>query len=195
MQPRELAASFLKFVKMMITSFFSLDVALLFTNVLLKKTVNIILIKCIYNENQIPTSLSKHSLKKIIRYFQKTALLWTTRWSRYGWVSQHVMTKYRKVLADKLIEDGIIKFYVRYVDDTLLVIKRTDISWALNKFNSFNGNLKFTINAFENCVPYFLDIELCPNGLGIYQTGKYKFWFVYIMIVESILDPLISHQS
>ena len=105
------------------------------------------------------------------------------------------MTKYRKVLADKLIEDGIIKFYVRYVDDTLLVIKRTDISWALNKFNSFNGNLKFTINAFENCVPYFLDIELCPNGLGIYQTGKYKFWFVYIMIVESILDPLISHQS
>ena len=38
------------------------------------------------------------------------------------------MTKYRKVLADKLIEDGIIKFYVRYVDDTLLVIKRTDIS-------------------------------------------------------------------
>ena len=66
MQPRELAASFLKFVKMMITSFFSLDVALLFTNVLLKKTVNIILIKRIYNENQIPASLSKHSLKKII---------------------------------------------------------------------------------------------------------------------------------
>ena len=46
--------------------FISLDVALLFTNVLLKKTVNIILIKRIYNENQIPASLSKHSLKKII---------------------------------------------------------------------------------------------------------------------------------
>ena len=45
--------------------FISLDVASLFTNVPLKKTVNIIL-KRIYNEKQIPTSLSKHSPKKLI---------------------------------------------------------------------------------------------------------------------------------
>ena len=28
-----------------------------------------------------------------------------------------------------------------------------------------------------DCVPYFLDIEICPNGLGVYhthtQTGQY----------------------
>ena len=48
------------------------------------------------------------------------------------------MTECEKVIVDKLIEDGITKFYVRYVDDTLLVIKRRDISCVLNKFNSFD---------------------------------------------------------
>ena len=70
-----------------------------------------------------------------------------------------VMTKYRRVTADKSIEDGIIKFYVRYIDNTLLVIK------------SFSSNLKFKINAFENCVPHFPHIKIFPNGLCIYQTG------------------------
>ena len=41
----------------------------------------------------------------------------------------------------------------------------------------FNKNLKFTTDSFENCVPQFLDTEICPNGLGIYhkntQTGQY----------------------
>ena len=37
--------------------------------------------------------------------------------------------------------------------------------------------MRFTINTFENSVPHFFDIEICPNGLGIYhkhtQTGQY----------------------
>ena len=45
--------------------FISLDIAPLFTNLPLKKTVNIIL-KRIYNEKQIPASLSKRSLKKLV---------------------------------------------------------------------------------------------------------------------------------
>ena len=43
-----------------------------------------------------------------------------------------IMTKFKKVIVDKLIEND--KFYVRYVDDTLLVIKRADILYVLNKF-------------------------------------------------------------
>ena len=68
-------------------------------------------------------------------------------------------------------------FYIRYVDNTLLVIKTTDIPFVLNKFNSFDYNLKFTIDSFENCVPHFLGMKICPNGQGIYhkhtQTGQY----------------------
>ena len=160
----------------------------LFTNVPLKKTVNIIL-KRIYNEKQIPTSLSNRSLKKLILdTCQKTAFSFNNKmYEQLDGVSMGgslgpvlaniIMTECEKVIVDKLIEDGIIKFYIRYVDDTLLVIKRTDISCVLNKFNSFDDNLKFTIDTFENCVPHFLDIEICPNGLGIYhkhtQTGQY----------------------
>ena len=90
-----------------------------------------------------------------------------------------IMTECEKVIVDKLIEDKTTKFYVRYVDNTVLVIKRTYILYVLNKFNSFDDNLEFTIDTFENYVPHFFDIEICPNGLGNYhyhkhtQTGQY----------------------
>ena len=107
------------------------------------------------------------------------------------------MTECEKVIVDKLIEDGITKFYVRYVDDTLLVIKRRYISCVLNKFNSFDDNFKFTVDTFENCVPHFLDIEIFPNGLGIYhehtQTGQYvnfdsfTFWKWKVSWIRSLV--------
>ena len=87
------------------------------------------------------------------------------------------MTECEIFIVDKLIEDVIIRFYVKYFHDNLLVIKRTDVSCVLNKFNSFDDNLKFTIDSFENSVPNFLNINICPNGLGIYhkhtQTRHY----------------------
>ena len=112
-----------------------------------------------------------------------------------------IMTECEKVIVDKLIEDGIIKFYVRYNNDTVLVIKRTDISCVLNKFNSFDDNLKFTIDTFGNCVPHFLDIEICPNGLGIYhkhtQTGQHVRFdsFTSWKWKVSCIRSLVSHQS
>ena len=137
----------------------------------------------------MPTSLSKRSLKKLILdACQKTTFSFNNKmYEQVDVVSMGgslgpvlaniIMIECVKVIVDKLIEDGIIKFYVRYVDDTLLVIKRTDILCVLNKFNSFDDNLKFTIDTFGNCVSHFLDIEICPNGLGIYhkhtQTGQY----------------------
>ena len=86
-----------------------------------------------------------------------------------------IMTECKKVIVDKLTKGKVIIFYTRYVDDTL--IKKKDINYVLNQFNNFDKNLKFTIDTFENSVPHFLDIEICPNGLGIYhkhaQTGQY----------------------
>ena len=39
--------------------------------------------------------------------------------------------------------------------------------------------MKFTVDTFENYVPHFLDIEISPDGLGIYhkntQTGQYTY--------------------
>ena len=42
-----------------------------------------------------------------------------------------------------------IKFYVRYVDDTLLMIKPTDIERVHHRLNKFDKNVKFTIDTFE----------------------------------------------
>ena len=88
-----------------------------------------------------------------------------------------IMTECEKAIVNQLIENNIVKFYIRYVDDTLLVLREKDIDIVLNRFNSFNKNLQFTVDTFENCVPHFLDIEICPNVLGMYhkntQIGQY----------------------
>ena len=88
-----------------------------------------------------------------------------------------IMTEFEKVIVDKLMKEKVMMFYTIYVDDTLLIIRKKDINFVLNQLNNFDKNLKFTIDTFENSVPHFLDIEICPNGLGIYhkhtQTGQY----------------------
>ena len=45
-----------------------------------------------------------------------------------------------QVIVNQLIENNIVKFYIRYVDDTLLVPRKKDIDIVLNNFNSFNKN-------------------------------------------------------
>ena len=76
-------------------------------------------------------------------------------------------TECEKVITDNLVKQGSTKFYIRYVDDTLLV-KRQDIGKMLKAFNGFNKNLTFTIDKFENETPRFLDLEICPNGLTVF---------------------------
>ena len=79
------------------------------------------------------------------------------------------MAESEKVIVTQLIEINIVKFYIKYVDDTLLALIKKDIAIVRNKVNSFNKNLKFTVDTSEYCVPHFLDIKICPIGLGIYQ--------------------------
>ena len=44
---------------------------------------------------------------------------------------------------------GVIKHYMRYVDDTLLLIKPENIETVLRKFNLFHKNLHFTVDTFD----------------------------------------------
>ena len=88
-----------------------------------------------------------------------------------------IMTECEKVTVDNLVKKGTIKFYINYVDDTLLLVKQQDIGKVLKAFNEFNKNLKFTVDRFKNETPHFLDLEICPNGLTFFQkntlTGHY----------------------
>ena len=78
-----------------------------------------------------------------------------------------------KVIIDNLVKEGTITFYIRYVDDTLLLVKRQDIDKVLKVFNGFDKNLPFTVDRFENETPHSLDLEICPNGLTIFQKNTH----------------------
>ena len=101
-----------------------------------------------------------------------------------------IMTECKKVIVHKLMKEKFVMFYSTYVDDTLLIIKKRYINYVLNQFNSFDKNLKFTINTFENSGPHFLDNEICPNGLAISHEHTQP---GHIMEMKNILDPFISN--
>ena len=90
-----------------------------------------------------------------------------------------IMTEMEKIVVDKLIENGKIKFYIRYVDDTLLLVKPEDINEILQQFNNYHRNLEFTVDRFEDCVPHFLDLELHPDGISIYRKDTHTAQFVH----------------
>ena len=159
----------------------SFNVESLFTNVPIKRTIDIIL-KQIYDDNVISTNLKKLTLKKLlldtctktaftfngIIYEQKEGV---SMGSSLGpLLANIIMTKLEEKIIRPLINDNTIKFYARYVDDTLLLIKREDIYRIKNLLDSFDKNLRFTVDCFQNEVPHFLDIELSPDGLSIERT-------------------------
>ena len=49
-----------------------------------------------------------------------------------------------------LMNVGTIKFYFRYIDDTLLIVKPQDLSRIHKLLNGFDKNLKFTVDLFGN---------------------------------------------
>ena len=87
------------------------------------------------------------------------------------------MTELEELKVKPLIESGMIKFYCRYVDDTLLLVKPENIDTIHKIFNTFDKNIQFTVDKFANDVPHFLDIEISPDGLCIFRkdtnTGLY----------------------
>ena len=86
-----------------------------------------------------------------------------------------IMTELEKTVVKKLTASGMIKFYCRYVDNTLLLVKPADLPHMHNLINKFDKNLRFTVDSFENEVPHFLDIKISPLGLKIYQKNTHHY--------------------
>ena len=49
-----------------------------------------------------------------------------------------IMTELEKIVVSNLINSGLIKFYMRYVDHTLLLAKEDDIDNIVQHFNAFD---------------------------------------------------------
>ena len=88
-----------------------------------------------------------------------------------------ILTELEKVVVKPLIDSGMLKFYVRYVDDTLVLVKREDSQHVLSQPNSFHRNLKFTVDDFPDINVHFLDLLINRNSTDVYykdtHTGQY----------------------
>ena len=88
-----------------------------------------------------------------------------------------IMTELEDVVINPIIANGTIKFYNRFVDDTLLLIKPDNVKEVHNSLNKFEKNLRFTVDMFQNKIHHFLDLELFPDGISISckdtNTGLY----------------------
>ena len=59
-----------------------------------------------------------------------------------------ILTEFEKVVVTPLMESGILKFYCRNVDHTLVLVKEDQIDKISKAFNSFH-NKKFHKNSFH----------------------------------------------
>ena len=71
-----------------------------------------------------------------------------------------IMTELEKIIVKDLVNKSLIKVYMRYVDDTLLLVKEKDIKLIHERLNSFDKNIKFTIDNFSDGNVHFLDIQM-----------------------------------
>ena len=69
---------------------------------------------------------------------------------------------------DKLIKDGLIKFYIRYVDNTLVLAKAEHINNIMKQLNSFDKRIQFTIDRFEDGTVNSLDIKNNGSETDLY---------------------------
>ena len=87
------------------------------------------------------------------------------------------MTEMEKTIIKKFIDDKVLLFYGRYVDNALVLIRREHLRLVQDALNNFDKNLNFTVDTFDNVVPHFLDTEIHPNCLSTYckdtNTGQY----------------------
>ena len=169
--------------------FVSFDVKSLFTNIPLNKTIDIILNK-IYKQNKLKTAFKKRTLKKLLRdactktpfsingelYRQIEGISMGSPLSPT--LANIIMTALEDEIVRDLIDQNVIKFYTRYVDDTLVLIKPSDTNFVLSKLNSYHSQIQFTYEEFvdQNDV-HFLDIKITSNGTTIFRkdthTGQY----------------------
>ena len=166
----------------------SFDVIPLFTNVPLKQTIEIIL-KRVYNDQLVQTKLKKTYLEKApVRcvskgYFSFNGKIYkqtddVSMGSSLGQVlADIIMTQTESEIVEPLETKGVIKHYMRYVDDTLVLINPENVEIVLRKFNSFHNNLHFTVHTFDDGDIHFLDLKTEGIETDAYHkpthTGQY----------------------
>ena len=167
-----------------ISSTVSFDVESLFTNVPLKKTIEIILNR-VYSEKKISTTLSKRSLKRLLLDpCTKTAFSFNNKLyeqidgvpmgSPLGPLMANViMNELERVVVKDLFSKEYLKLYIRYMNDTLVSTKKSNIPIVLQALNGFHKNLNFTADTFEEKKVRFLEPLTNRNTIDIFYKDTH----------------------
>ena len=75
-----------------------------------------------------------------------------------------VMKELERSIVMPLVNEGSIK-----LNNTLVLVKPIDVDRIYQKLNTFDKNIQFTVDRFDNETPYFLVIEIFPDGLSVYR--------------------------
>ena len=59
-----------------------------------------------------------------------------------------------KTIIRKFIEDKILSFYRRHVDDALFGIKLEHLNFVYDTLNNFDNNLHFNVDIFDHFFPF-----------------------------------------
>ena len=87
-------------------------------------------------------------------------------------IAEIVMQNIEKSIMN-LISDRIV-FWYRYVDDIIACIRTDVISDTLNKINSVNENIQFTMEMEENSILNYLDLKLARKDDGTTQFSIFR---------------------
>ena len=96
-----------------------------------------------------------------------------------------IMTELEKIIVKDLVDKSLIKVFMSYVDDALLLVKEKDVELIHKRLNSFDKNIKFTIDLqiynFVDGNIHFLDIQIDKNHTSIYykptHIGQYTHFY------------------
>ena len=140
-------------------TFVSSEVESLLQNVPLKKNIEIILNR-VYSEKKFQQHLAKDSMG-----------------SPLGSLMPNVMTELELVVVKDLFNKEYLKFYIQYMDDTLVLTKKSIVPIVLQALNGFHKNLSFTVDTFEAKKVLSLDLLIDRNTTDIFykdtHTGQY----------------------
>ena len=137
----------------------SFDVTSLFTLVPLEHSIDII-VKRIYEKHEITTVFRKHEMKKLLTICSKNVdfsfnndiyiqIDGVAMGSPLGPVLANVfMVELESLLVPKLNDH--VKNWRRFVDDTIVYVKRGSIEYVLSALNSFHENKMFTYEQENN---------------------------------------------
>ena len=72
-----------------------------------------------------------------------------------------------------------------------MVIEDKYIDFVHKKLNSFDNNLKFTVDLFDKETPHFLDLELSPDGCLF--SVKIQTLDFMLILTAMYLGPIAFH--